>query len=45
MTKDEYLKDLFEKYTQGKISDEAYDQALLNMYIFIDDEEDEYEFI
>lgn len=38
MTREEYLTYLFEAYNQGKISDEAYDQALMNIDEFVEDQ-------
>lgn len=34
MTKQQYLESLFEAWESGKISDEAYDQAVSNMEEF-----------
>ena len=37
MTKQQYLESLFEAWESGKISDEAYDQSIINMEEFADD--------
>lgn len=37
MTREQYLEHLFEAYNEGRISDEAYDQALMNMDEFVED--------
>lgn len=41
MCRQEYLENLFKNYCEGKISEAAYDAALLNIDNFCDEEEDE----
>ena len=41
MDRNEYLKDAFKKYNEGKISEEAYDAILANINDFCDDDENE----
>lgn len=42
MKRSEYLKELAKAYREGRISEEAYDAALMNIGAFCyDDEEDE----
>lgn len=41
MTKREYLESLYYAHNDGKISDEAYDAALMNADNFTYDEEEE----
>lgn len=43
MNKQEYLKNLFNAFNEGRISAEAYDAALLNIDIFCDDDEEKEE--
>ena len=45
MDRNEYLKDAFEKYNEGKISAEAYDAILKNIENFCENkmEENDYE--
>lgn len=37
MTREQYLEHLFKSYSEGRISDEAYDQALMNIDNFVED--------
>ena len=41
MDRNEYLKDAFEKYNEGKISAEVYDAILENINAFCDEDENE----
>lgn len=43
MNTDNYLKNLFNAFNEGRISAEAYDAALLNIDIFCEEEEEEEE--
>ena len=41
MTRKEYLESVFKSWSEGKISDEAYDAALMNIDEFVEEDEDE----
>lgn len=41
MCKQDYLENLFKKYNEGKISEEAYDAAILNIDAFCEDDDEE----
>lgn len=43
MKRDEYLAHLHKAYVSGKISDAAYDAAIMNVDIFCDDDDDDIE--
>jgi len=38
MTREEYLKSVFEAFNKGKISTEAYDPALMNIEAFVNED-------
>ena len=39
MSKEQYLKDLFNKFNLGAISEEAYDAGVANVVLFCEDKE------
>lgn len=41
MKRSEYLQRAFDAYNEGRISEEAYDSAVMNADVFCDDDEDE----
>jgi methionine synthase II (cobalamin-independent) len=42
MKRSEYMKKAFEAFNAGRISEEAYDQMLMNADIFCEDDDDRY---
>lgn len=41
MTRNEYLKSVFDNFNKGEIGAEAYDAALMNIDAFCDDDEED----
>lgn len=41
MTKAQFMENAFKSYCEGKISDEAYDYMIENMYDYIDEDDEE----
>lgn len=41
MTKEKFLENAFKSYCDGKISSEAYDYLLENIYDYVDEDEDD----